>query len=95
MGRLHPLPALAIALLACADPLEKEHRELEALIGNWKSFDARLRLVQGKDERDIVLLSLAVENPRHAPDLCKRTEGKGAKEKCRQVIGRPHLGTAR
>ena len=93
MGRLHPLPALV--LLACADPLEKERQELTPLIGNWKSFDTRLLQSPGPDEKDIVLLSLAVENPRHAPELCKRTEGKGAKEKCRQVIGRPHLGTAR
>ena len=93
MGRLRALPA--IALIACGNPMEKEREALSSMLGSWKEFDARLMGMESSEEKDILLLSLAVENPRHAQKLCQRTAGEVAREKCRQVIGRPHLGAAK
>ena len=43
-------------------------------------------------QKDILLLQLAVRSPKHAQQLCKKIQTDNAKEKCRQIIGRPHLG---
>ena len=93
MGRLRALPALA--LFACGNPMEQDKEALSALIGSWEEFDGILADNKNAEERDILLLSLAVEHPRHAKMLCKRTTGDIAREKCRQVLGRPHLGAAK
>ncbi len=42
-------------------------------------------------EQDLLLLSLAVRSPYQAPHLCKKVKAQAAVEKCKQVIGRPHL----
>lgn len=43
------------------------------------------------EQRDLLLLQLAVHNPIVAPTLCGEVQGTVAKNKCTQVIGRPHL----
>jgi hypothetical protein len=43
------------------------------------------------EQRDLLLLQLAVYNPTMAPKLCAEVQGDIAKDKCNQVIGRPHL----
>ncbi len=43
------------------------------------------------EQQDILLLKLAVQNPTLATKFCREVNGRGAKEKCKQVIGRPHL----
>ena len=41
--------------------------------------------------QDLLLLTLAIRNPSSAGQFCKRVHTDAAKDKCRQVIGRPHL----
>jgi len=43
------------------------------------------------ETQDLLLLTLAIRNPNEANRFCKRIQTDNAKEKCRQVIGRPHL----
>ena len=70
-------------------------QDLQPLLGDWAAFDRQLQTIDDPLQRDLLLLQLAVLSPRHAPALCKRTESQNAQEKCRQVVGRPHLGSAR
>ena len=50
------------------------------------------QLTQGSiEENDLLLLTLAVRNPQQAPLFCEKVQSTAAREKCRQVIGRPHL----
>ncbi len=59
------------------------------------TLDDGLLEVGDATSRDLVLLRLAIAAPKHAGALCRRVETAGAEEKCRQVLGRPHLGTER
>ena len=43
------------------------------------------------ESQDLLLLTLAIRNPTNAGQFCKQVRTKSAKEKCQQVIGRPHL----
>lgn len=45
--------------------------------------------------RDLILLRLAILAPTEAMGLCREVSTDGAREKCQQVLGRPHLGTTR
>lgn len=60
--------------------------------GQQGAFDAALRELEDPVSRDLVRLRLAVANPADAGRLCHQVETRGAQEKCRQVLGRPHLG---
>ena len=59
------------------------------------TLDAGLAEIGDVTSRDLVLLRLAIAAPKHAATLCGRVRTAGAEEKCRQVLGRPHLGTER
>ena len=41
--------------------------------------------------QDLLLLTLAIRNPSSAGQFCKQVHTDAARDKCRQVIGRPHL----
>ena len=45
--------------------------------------------------RDLLLLRLAIAAPTEGARLCMQVSTEGAKQKCQQVLGRPHLGTTR
>ena len=93
MGTFYSVSTLAmLGLGGCEKPTPQT--KLQPLLGNWVDFDKQLMGVGDPRQRDLVLLQLAVENPRFSSQLCKRSQSQGAKEKCRQVLGRPHLRTA-
>ncbi len=46
-------------------------------------------------ERDLLRLRLAITQPKLARRFCQDVETNGAQERCRQVLGRPHLQTSR
>ena len=64
--------------------------EYLSLMPDWEQFDAKISTLE-ETERDLLLLRLAVQEPRHSTILCKKVKSQNAKEKCKQVIGRPHL----
>ena len=101
-----PLTALALAcgqpqdLPGCAaldDPGARESCRwalIAPLADDEAALDAALAQVDEPESRDLLLLRLALSEPRRAPRLCARVRTPGAVEKCQQVLGRPHLGSA-
>lgn len=63
------------------------------LVGDTKALDAALAEIPEAESRDLLLLRLAIAEPRKASKLCERVTTPGAGERCRQVLGRPHLQT--
>ena len=63
------------------------------LVGDTKALDAALADIAEPESRDLLLLRLAIAEPQKAGRLCERVTTPGADEKCRQVLGRPHLQT--
>ena len=94
-------------LVACTNSAQPEESltetvDLQAIekrllmkIGNWNEFDRLLEDLTEPQDRDIVLLSIAVDKSGYASELCKRVQTKNAKKKCRQVLERPHLSSTR
>ena len=96
MGSFCRLSLVGLLFLLCSCSTQPNgQQELAPLLGQWQRFDQQLAKHSDPLARDLLLIQLAVASPRFAPDLCKRTESQGAKEKCRQVVGRPHLRTAK
>ncbi len=83
----------------CADVADLTAREdcrlqfARQLLDDPTALDAAIDSVPEADSRDLLLLRLAVAEPTRASRLCERVVGAGAVEKCRQVLGRPHLST--
>lgn len=64
-----------------------------ALLDQPEALDAAIASVEEVESRDLLLLRLAVAEPTRASHLCERVQTAPAQEKCRQVLGRPHLST--
>ena len=79
-----------IVFLACNEPHVYDEEELLRL-SKEDSYRQQFLEQLPQENRDILLLKLAVQNPSLAPKFCSEVLGRGAKEKCKQVIGRPHL----
>ncbi|MFN7144210.1 MAG: hypothetical protein ACK4YP_10560 [Myxococcota bacterium] len=76
------------------DPIAREECRYDAVLKAFDdpaAFDAVLAKIPEDASRDLVLYRLAVDNPSRAEDLCKRTKTKDLGQKCRNVVGRPHL----
>jgi hypothetical protein len=104
------IPALLLALACtpepttvaeCAQlgtPAEVEDcrfRLVQPLVGDDKALDAALAEIDDPGSRDLLLLRLAISDPPRAGRLCRKVETEGAKARCQQVLGRPHLSTTR
>ncbi len=98
---------LLLWLAACGDPddcdrvrdeIAREDCRLEtvsALFGtDPHGFRAALDAVPTPESRDLVRLRLAIRDPGAAQGLCREVETPAAQDRCRQVLGRPHLSTA-
>lgn len=78
------------------DPLPREDCRLgfaRQLLDRPDELQAALDSLPDDSSRDLLLLRLAVAEPTRASGLCGRTRSEPAREKCRQVLGRPHLST--
>lgn len=64
--------------------------EFNRLLNSVGALESKLQTMT-PTEQDLLLLSLAVRSPHQAPHLCKRVNSQTAVEKCKQVVGRPHL----
>jgi hypothetical protein len=63
--------------------------------GDAAAFDRALAELEDAASRDLVRLRLAVADPSRADVLCEQAETEGARAKCQQVLGRPHLRAPR
>lgn len=92
---------MVLLLLACSwdcddigDPRAREDcrfAKVANALEDPAAFDAALGAITDPDARDLVLLRLAVQHPERAGELCGRVQTDVAREKCQQVLGRPHL----
>lgn len=82
----------ALSDLAAREECRFEHAR--ALLDQPDALQAALASVPEVDSRDLLLLRLAVAEPTRAAALCHQTTTPGARQKCQQVIGRPHLSTS-
>lgn len=97
--------AAPLLLLACAPARFEECPQLRdataveecrfafasPLVADPPALSAALATVPEAQSRDLLLLRLAIAHPTRAPALCAQVETPSAREKCQQVIGRPHL----
>lgn len=58
-----------------------------------RALDEALAQIEDPRSRDLLLLRLAISSPATAGYLCTKVETEGARQRCQQVLGRPHLGT--
>lgn len=80
------------------DPAEREachYTFIQPLLADPPALDAALAGIEDSASRDLLLLRLAIADPKRAAALCTRVASAGAKERCRQVLGRPHLQSVR
>lgn len=57
------------------------------------TLDQALSDIPDPRSRDLLLLRLAIASPAAGGLLCTKVETQGARARCQQVLGRPHLGT--
>ena len=98
MGIVYTISTLIILSGCTVTPTDESstlEEQLTANLGNWKQFDNTIAQITDVQRKDIILLKLAVKKPKFGPELCQRTQTENAKEKCRQVVGRPHLRNAK
>lgn len=62
------------------------------LLDDPPALQAALAQVEDPQARDLLLLRLAVDDPARAGALCAQVTDPAAVARCRQVLGRPHLG---
>ena len=83
---------MLLFLLACFQETKPTAQTLLPMLNNPKALEVELQKLSSPVEKDLVLLQLAVRQPKYARMLCKKIQTDNAKEKCQQIIGRPHLG---
>jgi hypothetical protein len=60
-------------------------------LGDETAFEAALARVPDPNARDLIRVRLAVSNPAQAASLCSKVSTTVAYQKCKQILGRPHL----
>jgi len=81
---------------ATGDPTAREDCRFtlaQGLLDQPEALQAALAQVSEPDSRDLLLLRLAVAAPARSGPLCAQVQSAPARDKCRQVLGRPHLST--
>jgi len=63
------------------------------LLEDAGALEAALHSIDDPGSHDLLLLRLSIAAPRRASRLCQQVRTDAAAEKCRQVLGRPHLST--
>ena len=67
-------------------------RFVEPVADDPEALRAALAAIPEAASRDLVRLRLAIEHPDRAAGACREVETPGARERCEQELGRPHLG---
>jgi hypothetical protein len=75
--------------LDCAYSLAEQH------LDDPEALASELQTLDDAEDQDMILYRLAFNHPTEAPRLCKQVKTRAFTEKCKQVMGRPHLGTSR
>jgi hypothetical protein len=79
-------------LLACSGNESRREAALDALRrGDVAAVQAEIAALDAPFARDTLRLELLAAEPREGGRFCPEMETTYGKEKCTQVIGRPHL----
>lgn len=81
---------LILFLLGCQSASTWDDASLTALASDPAQLRQTLQDLP-VETQDLLLLTLAIRNPHQAKIFCSKTTSLAATEKCKQVIGRPHL----
>ena len=82
---------MILFFIACTSGEAPTPDTLIPLLRDPDAFHSELTKVQDPEYQDLLMLQVAIREPKYAEYLCKKVKTKNAKEKCRQIIGRPHL----
>ncbi|MEC7984999.1 MAG: hypothetical protein VX278_07540 [Myxococcota bacterium] len=82
---------LLFLLISCT-PAEPTPESIVPLLEDSTALEQELQKITDPNQKDLLLLRTAVQSPKHAQMLCKKIQTPNAKEKCKQIVGRPHLG---
>ncbi|MEL6345509.1 MAG: hypothetical protein AAFV53_20540 [Myxococcota bacterium] len=90
-----PSPETLADCAALAEGPREECRftMVEPMLSDMAAVEQAVKTIPESLSRDVLLYRLAVAHPDRASHLCRMTETAGIQEKCRQVLGRPHLST--
>jgi len=84
------------AVLSSPTAREECRYEMVApLADDPRVFEAALEQIEAPYSRDLIRYRLAFQDPQKYSRLCKDVEEPSLHEKCRQIIGRPHLSSTR
>ncbi len=90
-------PAAGDDCAGMKDEVARENCQFERVSALFDAGDAgwkeQLAAIPSAASRDLVRLRLAVVQPQQGPAICAEVETESAKERCRQVVGRPHLAS--
>lgn len=98
LGCQEPTPA---DLAGCAELSAPTAREecrfgmVAPLAEDREAFQAALAEIDDPYSRDLIRYRLAFQDPQKHSGLCREVEEATLHEKCRQIIGRPHLSSTR
>ncbi len=107
-ARLRPPLLLALLVLGCPGPAEDEcdragdpvaredclfERVSQLFSAGDHEWRQALQAIDTPASRDLVRLRLAILDPQQGPTLCREVETEGARQRCRRVVGRPHLAS--
>ncbi len=65
------------------------------LSGDDQALSAALESIDDPQSRDLLRYRLAVSDPVQHSRQCEAVQAAALQEKCRQVVGRPHLSSTR
>ena len=65
--------------------------EAKKVSGDPKALDLALKSIQDPLARDLLLVRLAFDSPTASAQFCSRVTTEVGKQRCQQIIGRPHL----
>ena len=70
-------------------------QEAVQLSGDRSSLENYIFLIEDASSQDLLRIRLAVRDPDRHQWLCDGVSTQNARDRCRQVVGRPHLRSGR
>ncbi|MFT5679311.1 MAG: hypothetical protein ACI8RZ_000215 [Myxococcota bacterium] len=98
LGCTEPTPTDLAGCAALSAPTAREECRFSMvapLAGDSAAFKAALAEIEEPYSRDLIRYRLAFQDPEKNSGLCREVEETTLHEKCRQIIGRPHLSSTR
>jgi hypothetical protein len=98
VGCQEPTPTDLAGCAALSAPTQREECRfamVAPLADDAAAFEAALAQIAEPYSRDLIRFRLGVQDPQKYSRLCREVEDAALHEKCRQIVGRPHLSSTR